>query len=157
MHVTDKEITWQAPEFRYQTKDVSWYWTTIGIAGILFLIALWQGNLLFGIFIILAEIMLVVWAKEFPKSLQFEIDAHGVHLDRIASYSYDDLEGFHIHEGEDGVGELILKTKKRMHPYITILLLNDDTQPVREFLKNHLGEIDYEESLSENLSRLIGF
>jgi hypothetical protein len=153
----EKSISWRAPEFRYQPKDASWYWMSIGITGILFLIALWQGNLLFGIFILLAETMVLFWAKEYPRDLQFSIDEHGLHLDKIKSYAYEDLSGFHLHEGSDGVGEVIVKTKNKLHPYVRILLLNDDMPTVREAFKNHIEEIEYEEPLSENIARIIGF
>lgn len=153
----EKSISWRAPEFLYQPKGASWYWMSIGLTVILFLIALWQRNLLFGIFIILAETMVIFWARESPKDLQFTIDEHGLHLDKIKSYAYEHLSGFHLHEGSEGIGELIIKTRNKLHPYLRILLLNDDMQPVRDFLKNHIEEIEYEEPLSENIARIIGF
>jgi len=157
MEKDTKSISWRAPEFQYQPKDAAWYWMSIILAGIFFLAALWQGNLLFAIFIVLAETMVIFWAREYPKDLEFLIDTHGIHLDKIKSYAYEDLSGFHLHEGADGVGELIVKTKNKLHPYLRILLLNDNMPPIRELLKDHIEEIEYEEPLSENLARLIGF
>ena len=153
----EKEITWQAPEFRYHDKDVSWFWLSVIAAGIIFLIALWQKNLLFGIFIILAETMVLFWAKEFPKNIQFKLDKRGVHIGKIKSYLYEDISGFHIIEENDRMAELVLKTKTKLHPYVKILLVNEDVPDIKEFLKNHLEEIEYEESLSDGISRLIGF
>ena len=152
-----KEIIWQAPEFKYRDKDISWYWMTIIIASLLVLISLWQRNFLFAIFTIIAEIMLMFWANEFPKDLQFKIDKNGIHIGKIKSYSYEEISGFHIIEGEDGAGELILKTKNKIHPYIKILLANEDTQKVKDYLKPHLSEMDYEESLSDIIFRIVGF
>ncbi len=157
MEKNENSLHWRAPEFQYQPKDASWYWMSIVLTGILFLAALWQGNLLFAIFLVLAETMLIFWAREYPKDLEFMIDVHGLHLDKIQSYAYEDLSGFHLHEGADGVGELIIKTKNKLHPYLRILLLNDDMPPVRDFLGKHIEEIEYEEPLSENLARFIGF
>lgn len=153
----NKEIIWHAPEFKYQSKDISWYWLSIIAASILTLVSLWQKNLLFAIFIIIAETMLVIWAKELPKNLQFKLDKKGVHIGRIKSYNYEELSGFHIIEDEDKTGELILKTKNKLHPYIKILIASKDIPEIKEFLKNHLEEIDYEESLSDGISRMIGF
>src|SRR3989338_5716211 len=113
-----EEIIWHAPEFKYQNKDISWYWLTIIMAGILFLISLWQKNLLFAIFIIIAEIMLVIWAQELPKTIQFKINKKGVQIGLIKSYSYEELGGFHILEDNYGHSELILKTKNKLHSYI---------------------------------------
>jgi len=153
----NKEIIWHAPEFKYQSKDISWYWLSIIAASILTLVSLWQKNLLFAIFIIIAETMLVIWAKELPKNLQFKLDKKGVHIGRIKSYNYEELSGFHIIEDTDKTGELIFKTKNKLHPYVKILISSKDIPEIKEHLKNHLEEIDYEESLSDGISRMIGF
>ena len=153
----NRKIIWHAPEFKYQSKDISWYWLTIIAAGILFLISLWQKNLLFVIFIIIAETMLVIWAKDLPRNLQFKLDKKGVHIGKIKSYQYEELNGFHIIEDTDETGELILKTKNKLHPYEKILIASKDIPEIKAFLKNHLEEIDYEESLSDGISRMIGF
>lgn len=152
-----KEITWQAPEFRYRYKDESWYWLTIMAAGILFLISLWQKNLLFAIFIIIAEVMVILWAKELPKNLHFKLDKKGVHLGKIKFYSYEDLSGFHLHEEDGDISELVLKTKEKLHPYVKILLLTNDAPEIKKFLKKHVPEMEYEESLTDSLSKIIGF
>lgn len=153
----DKEIIWQAAEFKYQYKDVSWYWLTIIAAGILFLVSLWQENFLFAIFIVIAEATLLFWAKEMPKVIQFKLDKKGIQLGKIKSYQYEDLKGFHIREKEEGASELIFKTRNKLHPYLKILVVNKDIPDIKEFLKKRLEEIEYEESLSDGLAEKIGF
>lgn len=152
-----KEITWSAPEFRYYDKDISWYWLSIIGAGVIFLTALWQRNLLFGIFVILAEGLIVFWGREFPREVRFRIDKRGLSIDESKTYLYENLGGFHIIEDNDGIGELILKTKSKLHPYLKILVAAEMIKEIKEFLKNHLEEIEYEESLSDGISRMIGF
>lgn len=153
-----EQITWYAPEFKYHHKELAWYWLSIIAAGILFLIALWQRNLLFGIFVIIAELLVIIWAKEYPKNISFKLDKRGLGIGKIKIYAYQNLEGFHIHEsGNDEFVELIFKTNKRLHPHLTILTDKNDLEEVKEFLKQHLSEIEYEEPLSEAISRIIGF
>lgn len=152
-----KEISWQAPEFRYRYKDESWYWLTIMAAAILFLISLWQKNFLFAIFLIIAEAMVLIWAKELPRNFHFKLDKKGVHLGKMKFYSYEELIGFHLHESDNEISELILKTKHRFHPYVKILLLTGDAPEINKFLKKHLSEIEYEESLADSFSKMIGF
>ena len=156
MDETPKEILWQAPEFKYQYKDISWYWLSIIIAAILILLAIWQKNMLFAIFIIIAETMVILWAKESPKILKFKLDKKGIHIDKIKFYDYENLSGFHIIE-EDGFGELILRTKSKLHPYIKILIKNGDIPKIKEFLKNYMDEIEYKESLTDHIEKMIGF
>ena len=152
------EIIWYAPEFKYHHKELGWYWLSIIAAGILFLVSLWQKNLLFGIFIVVAELLVIIWAKEFPKNIRFKLDKKGIQISNLKFYSYEELEGFHVHEPDnDGIGELILKTNKRLHPYLKILIDQDDLEEAKEFLKQHLPEIEYEEPVSEAISRIIGF
>ena len=104
------EITWYAPEFKYHHKELGWYWLSIIGSGVLFLISLWQKNLLFGIFVIIAELMVIIWAKEFPKNIRFKLSGKGLEIGKMKSYSYEELDGFHIHEeDEDGFSELIFK------------------------------------------------
>jgi len=151
-----QEINWQAPEFHYHYKDVSWYWLSVIIAGLIILTAIWQKNLLFALFAVIAEIVIIFWAKERPKILNFKLDNKKVHVDKITAYSYEDLEGFHILEKDD-FNELILKTKSRMHPFIKIIMEDIDISRVRDFLKNHLPEIEYEESLTDHIHKLLKF
>jgi len=151
-----KEIIWTAPEFRYVHKDVEWYWMTLIVAGILVLIALWQKNLLFAMFIVIAEVMTIMWAKELPKNIEFKLDKKGIHIGKIKFYGYEELSGFHILENNDET-ELILKTREKLHPYLKIILENNEVPEIKELLKQHLPEIEYEESLSDTIAKIIGF
>ncbi|MEK9170661.1 MAG: hypothetical protein AAB674_03385 [Patescibacteria group bacterium] len=151
-----KEISWQAPEFKYEHKDISWYWLSIIVTGLIILLAIWQKNPLFALFIAIAEIMIIFWAKEFPKTLNFKIDDKGVHIDKIKTYDYDDLKGFHIIEKEN-ISELVLKTKNRLHPIIKIIIAKTNIVEIKDILNDHLPEIEYEESLTDHIDRLLKF
>ncbi len=152
-----KEIIWQAPEYLYQEKDVSWYWLSIIATAILVLISLWQRNFLFLVFVVIAEAMILFWAKEYPRNIEFKLDSKGIHIGNIKSYPFDDLEGYHIHEENDYASELILKTRNRFNPHVKILISNDDTEEIKEFLQNHLNELEYDESLNDRISKMLGF
>ena len=152
-----KEIIWQAPEFKYRPKDVGWYWMSIAGASVLFLLAIWQRNFLFGIFVVLAEIMVISFANKFPKVLQFKINKSGVHISTIKLYAYDDLEGFHILEHDDGTGELVLKTKNKLHPFVKMFVVQKDISNIKEFLQSYLQEVEYKEPITDRIGDLIGF
>lgn len=153
-----ENFVWQAPEFKHNYKDIAWYGISIATAFFLFIAAIWQKNLLFGIFVIIAEIMLLFWAKQRPKDIHFKIDKKGVYIGEMKFYSYEELAGFHLIEGEgDEMGELILKTKNRLHPHVKILIENGNIPRIKNILKDHISEIEYEESLSDSISKFIGF
>lgn len=157
MSDSNKEITWQAPEFQYRYKNIFWYGASVALAAILIVLALWQNNLLFAIFVIIAEVMILFWAKETPRLLNFRLDNKGITIDKIKFYPYEDLKGFHVAQREDQSGALVLKTKNRLQSYVKILANADDIPKIKEFLKNYLKEIEYEESLVSHISDLIGF
>ncbi len=151
-------ISWRAPEFDHSPKDVSWYWVSIVCAVLILLFALWQKDVLFAIFVILAELMLLRLAKEKPKDMEFELSAKGLAVGTLAFYNFEELTGFHIHEREqEPYSELVLKTRKRLHPYLHILIRPKDITVLRNFLGTHLQEIEYQTSLAEGISRMIGF
>ncbi len=59
------EINWEAPEFEYREKDVSWYWISIIAAAAIIAFSVWQRNFLFGFFIVIAEMLVIDGAGEF--------------------------------------------------------------------------------------------
>lgn len=155
--MNEKEIIWQAPEYLYREKDVSWYWLSIIITALLVLISLWQRNFLFLVFVVIAEAMILFWAKEYPKNIEFKLDSKGIQIGNIKTYPFDDLEGYHLHEENDYAAELILKTRNRFNPFVKILVSIDDIPAIKEFLQIHLNEVEYDESLHDRISKIIGF
>ena len=129
---------------------------TIIAAAVLFLIALWQHNLLFAIFIVISEVLFMHWAREYPKTIRFAITKKGVEIGHLKSFDYSQIAGFHIIHRTDH-GELILKTKNRIHPYTKIIVISEDIAEVSEFLKKHIPEIEYDESLTDHFEKMIGF
>ena len=152
-----KEIIWKAPEFKYYPKSVAWYGLSAAISVLLILFAVWQKNLLFGIFVIIAELTLISWANRQPKTLEFKIDKKGVAIGQIKFYQYEELTGFHIHDDLRGGLELILKTKSKLNPYVRINIIDKDIPEMKSFLKQFIPEIEYKESLSEDINRIIKF
>ena len=151
-----ERIVWHAPEFEYVHKDIIWYWLSIITASVLFLVAVRQRNLLFALFIVVAEFLLVHWAKEYPKTLRFSITKRGIEIGDLDKYNYEHISGFYVIQHEDH-GELILKTDLRIHPYVKILLVKEDIADIKTFLKNHIAEMKYEESLTDHFEKMIGF
>lgn len=152
-----KEIVWNAPEFQYRYKDASWYLLSVAITVILVLLAIWQKNILFAIFVIIAELTIIHWAKRVPKILEFKISNRGVGIGKIKFYPYEELIGFHIRDNQDGAEELILATKSKINPFIKISIPNQDIPEMKELLKKFLNEVEYEESVIDVFIRMIGF
>src|SRR3989344_7161291 len=157
-----KEITWVASEYHFHPKSAGWYLLSLLAAAVIFLIALWQKNLFFAIFTVIAEIILIYWAKRPPQTLDFKIDRRGVAIGDIKFYPYEELSGFCVQElsgGDDSPAgtELVLKTKTKIHPFVKINLPKKYAETARSFLKKFVEEIEYEDSVSDAIDRIIGF
>ena len=74
----EKEISWRAAEYEHFEKGGGWYLMVGGAALILLLIALWQKNFFFGIFILIAGILVIVLANRKPGVLDFKLTEKGV-------------------------------------------------------------------------------
>jgi len=65
------EFHWQTKEYEYHEKDIFWYWASIIIAVGIVAFAVWQKNFLFAAFVIIAEILVLVWAERKPDTIEF--------------------------------------------------------------------------------------
>ena len=117
-------ISWQAPEYDYRPKDVSWKWASLIAAVILIVFAIWQKNPLFIFFIIIALFLINHFAGQFPKVWQFKISEKGISVslpdkkEREKFYGFEDMESFDIHPAGEEYKELILKLKSKFTPYL---------------------------------------
>ena len=147
-----KEIRWRALEFEYHHKSVSWYWLTAIIAIILVAVALWLGNFLFALFVIIAETLIVFWGYRKPLELEFTLDESGLAIEEKKFYPYGVLEGFAVRSGE-----IIFKPKNRFMSYLKIAAVPADIGRIKSFLANRLSEFEYEESLIDHLGKILRF
>lgn len=149
---------WTAPEFVYNPKNVSWYWLSIIAAACTFLFALWQKNILFALFVIIAEFMVLHWARQHPRHLQFRLTAKGLFIGDHDFHAFEHLRGFHILEIEHGEhSELIFRNDMKINPFIKVLIFRKDIPAFKQFLPQHLKEMDYAPSFSDGISKLLGF
>ena len=152
----EKEIIWRGPEFKYYHKEPSWYWINGIIAGALFLIALYQQNILLAIFVAITELTIIMLAKRLPKTIEFKINEDGIHFGKMAFYSYEELTGFDIREENDEVSELVLLTDSKINPTIKINIPVKNEEDIRNILKNFIDEVEYENTFFDSIADLLG-
>lgn len=156
-------FVWQAPEFEYRPKDVSWYWLSLIVGIILIALAVWQKNFLFMIFVIIAWLVITVMANRFPAVWEFKIDEKGINIalpkekSNGKFYPYAEIEGFDIHFGGEDYKELILKTKSKLSPYLKINIHVADEEKIKDFLLKILPQEEYNQSLVDSFLKLIRF
>jgi hypothetical protein len=176
-------ISWQAPEFQYSPKDISWYWLSLIIGIILLALSLWQRNFLFAVFIVIAWLVVVYSAGRNPTIWNFKLSEKGIEINlpnndpaSAKFYPYGEVEGFDIHPhtttsddinilrqsrlrsfGVGVHGELILKLKKRFSSYLKINFPAEEEEKIKDFLQKYITKEEYSESLADSFSKLIRF
>jgi len=147
-----KEIRWTAPEFEYYEKSATWYWLSGIVALVIVAAAFLQRNFLFAIFVVLAEVLVIQFGKKQPKEIEYKLDHRQLEIDGKRVYSYETLMGFSMIDGE-----LILRKKSKMSSLIKVLVHERDYDRMKQFLQQFLPEIEYEESLTDHISRWLKF
>lgn len=147
-----KEIKWTAPEYAYFHKDVSWYWLTVIISVLIVAFALWQRNFLFAVFVVMAEALLLFWGRRNPKNLEFKLNDKTLAIGNQTFYPYESFAGFAVRENE-----IVFKSKNRLSPYMKISAEESKLGEIKKLLSRHLPEIEYEESLTDHIVKMLRF
>ena len=148
-------ISWDAPEHIHTEKNNDWYWSvgiiTITAAALAFIF----GNVIFGIFILVAAFALIVHASKKPKIIHYEINDRGLVIDSTL-YPFLTLESFWINANEDP-SKLLVKSHKTFMPYIAIYIEEVDPEQVRDILLNYIAETEHQEPISQKILERFGF
>lgn len=154
-----KKVTWSAPEFRYFEKTAVWYFGSIIIALALVAVALWQKNILFAIFIVIAELMVFFWGRQEPRQYTYTLSEAGLDIGGAKFYQYSELAGYaFVHDPRPGeLSELVFQPKRRLGTYLKVFLPAETVETAKKFLTDRLPEIEYRESLAEHLMERMRF
>jgi hypothetical protein len=151
------ETSWQAPEFEYRPKSVSWYWISIIISAAIIAFAIWQRNFLFGIFIVIAEILLIAWGNEIPATINFTLTENDLSIGEAKRYQVKLFENFSVNELDDDWTELHFTFKAKLRTPLKVLLPKTKIEEVRKNFKPVLRETEFDPSLLDSLEKIIGF
>lgn len=153
----EKEIGWRAAEFEHFEKGNGWYFIVGGAAIILLLIALWQKNFFFGIFILIAGILVIVLANRKPGVLDFKLTEKGFEAGRGVFYEYGQLDSFSLRNRPGRLDEMVIKKKTAFNPFVKIPIDSQTAEKVRIFLVQKLPEVEYKDSFLDILTDFLGF
>jgi hypothetical protein len=151
------EIHWQAPEFEYRPKTVSWYWISIIAASAIIAFAIWERNFLFGVFVVIAEIMFIAWGNETPATMDFVLTENDLAIGAAKRYQIKLFENFSVNELDGDWTELFFTFKSKLRTPLKVILPKTKLEEVRKNLKPILREVEFEPSLLDSLEKIIGF
>src|SRR3989344_1323822 len=151
-------IDWSAPEFEYRPKSVSWYWGSIVVAVLLIAVAAWQRNFLFGFFVLIAEVLMLIWANRVPVTHEFTLTEKGLAIGKKTFYPSADFESFSVDEHwSDEWPNFVIYFKRRFRPAVRVHVPHDRFEEIEQALRKIVPKIEHEETLIETIEHLIGF
>ena len=152
---TESLISWNAPAHFYVDKKLDWYWAvgivTLALAAVCFIF----GEIITGIFVIVAAMALVLHASRPPRRIYCEVNDRGVIIGNTL-YPFLSLESFWIPHDELPP-KMILKSTKPFMPFIVIYIQEVDPESVREVMLKYIAETEHHEPFLKHLLEGLGF
>ena len=153
-------IAWQAPEFEHRPKTTAWYWARVVIAILLLAMAIWQKNFIFAVFIVIAEVMLMVWGSSEPKMIPFALNDRGLTIGGTKFYPFTDIsswsadaEGFFDPEWPD----ITLHLVHHFHTGLKVKVPRAMFLDVERVLRDHAREVPFKPTMMDVIEKLLGF
>lgn len=150
-----EEIVWHVETHEHRERTNDWYWalgllTLVGVA-----VSIYFSNVLLAMILGIGGIFIGVLAIRGPRTHSVKLDKRGVSMDGTL-YPYRSIHSFWV-EQDTHYPRLFLLTGSMLAPHITIPL--DDVShgaEVRNFLKNHLEEVEQEPRFGEYVAEMLG-
>lgn len=151
------EISWEAPEFEYREKSLGWYWLSMLAAAAVLGFAIFEKNFLFGVFVIIAEILVLVWANRAPDTVVFTLTDKGLAAGETTFYALGDIERFGIADSGKTWSVFVLSLKRPIRPAARVNVPNEKVPAVRNALRSAIPEEEIKESLTDALEKFLKF
>jgi len=152
---TEALIAWTAPDHLYTEKRPDWYWAvgiiTLALAAVAFIL----GDVVSGIFVVVAAAALVIHASEPARTIACEINDRGVMIDSVL-HPFVALDSFWIPHDEFPP-KIILKSRKMFMPLLAIYIQDVDPEEVRAVMVKYIAETEHHEPLLKHLFERLGF
>lgn len=152
---TEALISWNAPTHFYVEKKPDWYWIVGIITLALAVVAFLFGQIITGIFVIVAAVALVLHASKPPRIISCQINDRGLVVDNVL-YPFLTLESFWIPH-DQFPPKMILKSRKLFMPFIIIYIDEIDPEQVREVMLRYIAETEHHEPWLKHMLEIAGF
>lgn len=148
-------LSWKTLEFEKKDRHPDWIWT-VGLVSLLAsVLAFFYGNIFFGIFLIIAGAVTIIYALKHPNELNISISDDGISIND-SLIIYKNITSFWLDEtGKEA--KLLLLVKTSFVPTLSLPLVGVSASQVREALLPYIKESELRESRSIALFDRIGF
>ncbi|MEK7585700.1 MAG: hypothetical protein AAB477_00475 [Patescibacteria group bacterium] len=158
--VTIKTIEWQGKEYNHKKRGADFLWTIGLIAFVGAVIAIFMGNYVFAIFILISGACLIMFTIREPGDINFSIKTEGLSIGKD-NYPWKSLKSFDIKSGlpaqsGESYSKLLVHTSRHFLPIYTIPLPSGIKSEVRESLLKFIPQSEIEESRSMQFAEKLG-
>lgn len=151
-------VSWHAPEYEHRPKDTVWFWVSIVAALLMLVFAVWQRNPLFALFIVIAEILFIVWGNRRPEEIEATADTSGIRIGAHRFYPRSHIDAFSfIEHAHTDWQDLVILLDRRFIPTVTVRVPSHVVPKLRRHLATLYPEYDHQESFVEILERYFWF
>ena len=135
----NKNISWQAPEFRHYPKNAGWYITLISVAvlTVAFFIIV-ESDIFAAVSIGLIAVLIVLFSRQKPQLVNVELNNKGVKFDNLF-YPYKQLKYFWV-VNNPRHKTINFHTTAFLNNTLILELENQNPEETREFLLQYLPE-----------------
>lgn len=148
-------ITWSTMEFEEKDRKPDWLWTVGLVAVLAATVCFFYDNIFFGIFLIIAGAVTILYALQKPKEITIVIDEKGI-LINDSLFDYKSVPAFWLDEsGKQDT--LLLLVKGSFIPQLSLPLSGVKTDDVRAVLTKYTKEEEMRQSRSIALFDRIGY
>ncbi len=151
------EMTWDAPEFHHHERGVSWYWISILISAGMIAFAVWQRNFLFGFFILMAEVLSIIWGSRTPRIISFFLSEKELVVNQLKHYPISKFESFSVNQLDEMSSEIFLQPKGKLETTVMVIIPSERLEEATANLKLVLRQIEYQATIVDSLEKIIGF
>ena len=147
-------MRWRAYEHEHFERGGDWFWALGIIAVSAALTSILFDDVLFGLLIVLAAVVIGMLARRPPTLHEFELTNRGIKVGDTM-HSYDEVISFWVEE-EGERPTLLVDTIKFMSPNLIIPLEGVDPVHVRAFLRERAHEVPMQESFAHKILEFFG-
>lgn len=150
------QLNWIAP-LRHHSPNTRVIGVFIGLlVGVGLFSGFFQKSVIPAIFFVGSAIFLLINSRREPPITEFTVGPLSVH-DGHNEYRFSDLKSFWIDYNPGSIKELTLQLKKWYVPYVRIPLTDQDPIQIRAIMLKFVPEVEHEQTLTDVLSRSLGF
>lgn len=148
-------LEWKATVHRQKKNNSDWYWSVSIIVATVAILSFMFNSVVFGIFIILSGVTLILLSRAKDQESHFSINDSGVVIDDVM-YPFVSLHSFWV-VMSNNEPKLLIKSQKLVSPLIIIPIEGVRPEDVKKVMQVYIAEEEIAEPFGRKMLDLLGF